>query len=226
MPPRAKTPFQSDEPYTAVIGDMLASRTLQPRMRLRVQLKFNDLIAQLNFRYRDALVSEFTITLGDEFQCILSNPAVLPDLIWDLARVQDLPRFRLGIGFGRIDTIIPPQAVNLDGPALHNARAAIEQAKTEKTFGGVFCGFGETTDIVANGIARLLQFHLSKRSPTQLRILDLLRAGNSQVEIAKIIRRTPQAVNARKTAAGWESWQAGEQALRRILQSTRSGTSQ
>jgi hypothetical protein len=212
-----KPPFQSDESYTAVIGDMLASRALQGRQRLRVQTEFNDFVALMNRRYKAALVSEFAITLGDEFQCILADPTVLPDIIWDISRADRFPQLRLGIGFGRIDTLIPRQAINLDGPALHNARTAIEKAKSDKLLGGVFHGFGDTIDTVANGIARLLRFHISKRSETQLRVLDLLRSGHTQIEIAKKIGRTPQAVSDHKNAAGWEAYEAGERALRQIL---------
>jgi hypothetical protein len=150
------------------------------------------------------LLSKFAITLGDEFQGILSDPSILPDVIWDVANIKGLPALRLGIGYGRIDTEIPLRAINLDGPALHRARAAIEKAKSEKLLGGVFLGFGADIDAIANGFARLLHFHISKRSETQRLIMGLLREGHTQIEIANIIHRTPQAVNDHKNAAGFQ----------------------
>jgi hypothetical protein len=201
---------------------MVASRTLSSSARAGVQDRFSDFIEALNAneRYRSALVSRFAITLGDEFQCILSDASVVPDLIWDVGNAAGLPAFRLGIGYGRIDTAIPPYAINLDGPALHNARAAIDAAKSGEFLGGVFAGFGEEADEVANGIARLLYFHLEKRTAAQRTVLGFLRQGKSQTEIAKLIRRTPQAVNDHKVAAGWDSFHAGERALRAILKLT------
>jgi hypothetical protein len=206
-------------PYTAVIGDMIASRTLPSDDRKRVQERFTRFIDALNQdeRYGAALVSKFAITLGDEFQCILNDASVLPDLIWDVANAADLPIFRLGIGYGRIDTEIPAYAINLDGPALHNARAAINTAKSEKALGGVFVGFGDETDRVANGIARLLWFHLHKCTPAQCVVLGFLRRGHSQTEIAKLTDRKIQAINSSKDAAGWDAFHAGEQALCAIL---------
>lgn len=210
-------PLVSDHPYTAVIGDMLASRKLRSPQRMRVQVDFNQFVDSLNQRYRSALVSEFAITLGDEFQGILSDPRVIPEIIWDVSNAAKLPRFRLGVGYGAIHTIIPRRAINLDGPGLHHARAAIETARHNGLLGGVFCGFGSNTDVIANGIARLLQFHFSRRSPAQLRILGLLRAGHSQAEIARITGKTPQAINSHKNASGWDAYRAGEEALRRLL---------
>jgi hypothetical protein len=211
-------PIRSSTPYTAVIGDMLASRSLPSDDRSRVQEVFNDFIDLLNRRYREALLSDFVVTIGDEFQGILRDPTVISDLIWDTTLAKQLPQFRLGIGFGRIDTAIPIRAINLDGPALHNARAAVDIAKKDEILGGVFYGFGEMTDTIANGIARLLRFHVSKRSEAQLQIIELLRKGHSQTEIAKMTGRTPQAINSHKSAAGWEAFNAGDKALRRLLQ--------
>lgn len=210
---------RSTQPYTAVIGDMLASRTLSSDRRMHVQARFTKFIEALNRdkRYRPALVSKFAITLGDEFHGILSDATVLPNLIWDLSNATGLPAFRIGVGYGRIDTAIPPYAINLDGPALHNARAAIDSAKSKQILGGVFAGFGEEVDVVANGIARLLWFHMEKRTQAQRSMIGFLREGYSQTKIAKLISRTPQAVTDHKIAAGWEAFHAGERALCAIL---------
>ena len=205
--------------YTAVIGDMLASRTLSRMDRRRVQSRFTRFIDLLNqdARYSKALVSKFAITLGDEFQCVLSDASVLPDLIWDIANAEELPEFRVGIGYGRIDTEIPAYAINLDGPALHHAREAIDAAKSKKILGGVFAGFGGEQDAALNGVARLLWFHLHKRTAAQRKVIGYLRQGMTQVEIAQKTNRTPQAVSEHAIGAGWEAYDAGERGFRAIL---------
>ena len=214
-----KRPTRNTRLYTAVIGDMVDSRTISGHARMRVQLRFSRFIAELNRnpRYRRALRSRFAITLGDEFHCVLQDPLVLPDLLWDVDNAADLPHFRIGIGYGKIDTEIPTYAVNVDGPALHHAREAIDLAKKEDLLGGVFAGFGEQNDLVANGVARLLQFQLEKSTSIQRNILGLLRQGRSQVEIAALTGRSPQAVSDHKSAAGWDAFHAGELALCGIL---------
>ncbi|MFZ0743085.1 MAG: SatD family protein [Terracidiphilus sp.] len=219
--------LRSNQPHTAVIGDMLDSRNLSGKERMRVQIRFTRFIEDLNRnpRYSSALLSKFAITLGDEFHGILKDASVLPDLLWDVDNAADLPKFRIGVGYGRIDTEIPPYAINLDGPALHHAREAIDVAKSEKLLGGVFSGFGEEVDKVANGIARLLWFHMDKRTEAQRSVIGFLRQGFSQTEIAGLIRKTPQAVTDHKIAAGWDAYHAGEQALCAILKigTTRPG---
>lgn len=196
---------------------MVRSRAFEGDARLKMQARFNRLIRQLNQRYRAVLRSEFTVTLGDEFQGLFNDPSVIPDLIWDIRRGDDLPEFRLGIGLGRIDTNIPSKAINLDGPAFHRARAAIQEAKADGIAGAVFLGFGEQVDIIANGIARLLDFHVASRSEKQLEVGEHLRHSTSQVEVASKMGLTPQAVNNHKKALGWTTYQAGEDALRQTL---------
>jgi hypothetical protein len=97
------------------------------------------------------------------------------------------------------------------------ARAAIQRAKSEELLRGVFLGFGDEVDVIANGIARLLQFHLDRRSDKQLEVMQFLRMGNSQVQIAAKLGLSSQVVNKRKKPVGWEAFKAGEEALKESL---------
>jgi SatD family (SatD) len=210
--------------YTAVIGDMLASKALSSAERAKTQQEFATFINALNDNphYQHALVSKFVITLGDEFQGILKDASVVPDLIWDVAHAIGLPAFRLGIGYGTIDTAIPAYAINLDGPALHAARRAINEARTGELLGGVFCGFGENADDVANGLARLLQSRRDDLTTKQDRVLGMLRPRLSGVKVSEVyvaaqLGSSTQVINKQKHAAGVDSFLAGEQALRGIL---------
>lgn len=202
--------------YIAVIGDIVSSRRLTPAKRQAAQKDFNVLIKHLNGKYAKQVLSKFVITLGDEFQAILSDSMIIPDVVWDIQK--DFPySTRLGFGYGTLITAVPEYAINLDGPALHLARAAIDRARKGKIQGGVFRGFGESLDRVLGGIARLLEFHRQTRSAQQLKIMDLLRVGKSQAEIAKIFGVTPQAISDQAKAAGWEAYRDGEESMRTVL---------
>jgi len=205
--------------YIAVIGDMRASKSLSMEKRREAQHRFAEFIDSLNGKalFRKALSSKFVITLGDEFQGILHDAIVLPDLIWEVRQAADLPEFRLGIGYGHLDTEIPAYAINLDGPALHAARQAIDESKNKKLLGGVFSGFGKDLDPIANGIAQLLQFHIARCTAAQRTVIGFIRQGMTGIEIAERLARTPQAVSANKHAAGADAFIAGERALRDIL---------
>src|SRR5438552_2721950 len=138
--------------YIAIVADMVRSRDLSSSQRRALQRRFSRLIDNLNREYRKAIAARFVITLGDEFQGILHSAAFVPDLIWHLEQNFPERELRVGIGFGTLDTALQKVAINVDGPVLHAARAAIEHAKKAKALGGVFHGFGDLDDIL-NGIA-------------------------------------------------------------------------
>jgi hypothetical protein len=196
---------------------MVGSRAIVPSKRRILQKRFATLIASLNQDYQGVIASRFVITLGDEFQGLLNSTSMIPDLIWRLER--DLPQrqFRVGIGLGSLDTPLQQYAINVDGPALHNARAAIDHAKKTKVLGGVFRGFGDLDDIL-EGIGRLLWFQRSRWTYSQRKIANLLRNGMSQAEVAEALRIKRQVVSRQVRASGCYPYIAGERAWRIILQ--------
>jgi hypothetical protein len=196
---------------------MVRSRDVPRSKRRILQKQFSDLIANLNRYYRKTIASKFVITLGDEFQGLLNSAASIPDLIWTLE--QDFPQveLRVGLGFGTLDTRMQRVAINIDGPVLHNARAAIESAKRTKALGGVFCGFGDLDDIL-NGMSRLLWFNRSRWTRSQRNIVSLLRQGMSQTQVAKRLRIKKQVVSRQVLASGCSHYIAAENAWRIILQ--------
>lgn len=203
--------------YIAVIADMVGSRDLASAQRRLLQKRFARLIATLNREYRKAVAASFVITLGDEFQGLLNSAGLIPDLIWRLE--QDFPQreLRVGVGFGSLDTQLQKVALNIDGPALHAAREAVEQARSTKALGGVFRGFGDLDDVL-NGMARLLRFHRSRWTDPQRKIATLLRQGMSQQEAAKKLGITKQVVSRQARASGCSPYIAAENAWRMILQ--------
>lgn len=207
----------SPKRYLAVIADMVRSRDLSRAQRRALQREFTALVAGLNRAYRAATVSRFVITLGDEFQGLLNSAAVIPDFLWRLEEDFAARDLRVGIGVGTLDTPLQKYAINIDGPVLHLARAAIDEAKKFHALGGVFRGFGDL-DEVLNGFARLLWFHRSRWTPSQRRIAGLLRQGMTQTQVAKKLRITKQVVSKQVLASGCVQYIAAEKAWRRILQ--------
>ncbi len=208
---------RASQHYIAVIADMVRSRDLPRSRRRALQKQFSALIVNLNQDYRKIIASRFVITLGDEFQGLLNSAAILPDLLWHLE--LDFPgrELRVGIGFGTLDTPLQKYAINVDGPVLHLARAAIDQAKKSRALGGVFRGFGNMDEIL-NGIARLMWFHRSGWTGSQRKIASLLRQGMSQTQVAKRLRIRKQVVSRQVLAAGIFPYIDAENAWRMILQ--------
>lgn len=201
---------------TAFIGDISASRDLEADDRRDVQERLGDLLERINGELEDAVLADFTITVGDEFQGLLVRPGALPELMW---RLRDrLPRLRFwtGVGFGRLDTELEERAVGMDGPAFHRAREALEVAHDEGLHGGVFSGFGED-DRVLGGLSRLLDWQRQGFTDAQREAIRHVRRGESQTEAAEEIGVSRQAVSKRLAAAGWRAYRDAEQSLRELL---------
>lgn len=201
---------------TAFIGDLSGSRDLAKGERQRIQDQLSDLVEALNLDYRGALLSLFTVTLGDEFQGLLSDPGVIPEVLWRLRR--DLPSVEIwaGVGFGTLDTALKERAIGMDGPVFHRARQGVDRAREEGIHGGVFVGFGDD-DVVLTGLARLLDHQRSSFSLAQLEAIEGVRSGHRQSEIAAEAGVTPQAISKRLRTAGWDVYRMGEEALRALL---------
>ena len=164
---------------------MVASRLLRPADRARVQEEFTELVARLNEMHREQVRAKFVITLGDEFQGLLRSPEIIPRLIWELERSFTSRELRLGFGYGRLHTSIPEYAINIDGPAFHNARASIEAARKQVLKGGVFTGFGTALDPALNGLARVLHHQRTTWPARQRQVAELLHDGWKRTDIAR-----------------------------------------
>lgn len=200
-----------------MIADMVASRSLSPYQRSSVQEEFTELIERLNELYRKHLRAKFVITLGDEFQGLLQNPEIIPDLIWTLEQLFTARELRLGFGFGDIYTSVKDYAINVDGPAFHSARSSLEAAKKRKLKGGVFTGFGPTLDPALNGLARVLHHQRDTWPTRQRQVVKRLHDKRKGTDIAQELGITKQAVSRYASLAGWEAYIEAEQGWSTLL---------
>jgi hypothetical protein len=211
-----KTPLRT-KPCVALIGDMVGSRELPYKQRPQIQERFKDFIQYLNKRYAKEILSRFVITLGDEFQGLLLSATPIPDLMWDIEHRFSDRDLRVGVGFGVLFTPIQKEAINVDGPALYNARAAIQSARSKRSLGGVFVGFSDM-DQVLNGMARILSFHRSEFTQQQLRIAELMREGYTHMEAADRLKISRQAVTKQVKSMGWTAYSEAELAWRFFIE--------
>lgn len=188
---------------------MVQSTALAPKSRAKAQLDFARLILSLNQRFKVAVAARFVITTGDEFQGLLHDATVIPDMVWLIESEFRNRDFRLGFGFGKLHTPIQPAALNIDGPVLHHARAAIDLAGRRRLLGGVFEGFGNH-DAVLTGFAQILRHTRERMTPKQFQVLNLLRQGNTQMDTATKLHISKQGISHHAIAAGWESYRLAE----------------
>lgn len=200
-----------------MIGDMVRSRSVSPAQRSRIQEEFTELIEGLNQLYGGHLRAKFIITLGDEFQGLLRDAEIIPDLVWTLERRFTARVLRLGFGYGSIHTSIKEYAINVDGPALHSARSSLEAAKRRSWAGGVFTGFGATLDPALNGFARVLHHQRATWPARQREVVLGLHDGRKGTVIAAELGITKQAVSRYAALAGWDAYVQAERGWSALL---------
>ncbi len=110
--------------YIAIIGDIRDSKKIQDRFT--VQKTFKSILEEINIIYQNDIAANFLITVGDEFQGILSLPDHITEIIHYIKKHMYPVSIRFGIGFGDISTDINMDAaIGADGPAFYAARNAI-----------------------------------------------------------------------------------------------------
>ncbi len=183
----------------ALIGDLVASREV-PR-REAFQRRLARTLARTG-RSARGLASPFTLTLGDEFQAVYRGAdTVFADLIAILAEIHPV-RARFVLGVGKLATRINPrQALGMDGPAFHQARAALMELKPQGGFLRI-AGSEPADWVLANHVLDLLSHHVAGWSRNRLLVLAALLRGEPvrAIEAALAISRVAVYKNIRAAA--------------------------
>lgn len=145
----------ADRRYLALIGDIEASREHEDRSAL--QRRFDEAIATAVDRLSGPArpVSGPTITTGDEFQALFEDAGGVVAFTATLVDEMHPVRLRFGLEWGTLETELQDEAVGMDGPCFHRARAALETA-TDEGARVRFEGFGDRLDRALDGVADLI----------------------------------------------------------------------
>ena len=184
--------FFYEEPLIAIIGDIRKSRLLPERKEVQDKLKM--VLDEINLKYEVDISAKFLITLGDEFQGLLSNGKYALKIIQEI-RMQLCPtEVRFGIGVGKITTEInTDMALGADGPGYYNARDAIEiLKKNEKKNKAVLSdirlameGENVTKTVLVNTIFELMKSMEQTWTGRQKEVIwDMLKNQDNQNNVA------------------------------------------
>jgi hypothetical protein len=206
--------------YVALIGDAVASRTLAPARRTALQRALRATVLDVNHdrRWRAALAARFAVTLGDEFQGLLTEAEPVWDIVHTVrARVPDVA-WVIACGRGPLSTRLDrsarplPTAPELDGPCFHSARAALERAKRDRwllAFGGL--------PPALDGFAAYYSALYWSWTPRQRRAATLLRIG-TPTEAAARLKVDRSAISHLARRMGWPQVAAGDTIFRTLLE--------
>ncbi len=179
--------------YTVIIGDISRSKELTGQSRYQTQLFLKSAIVQINEQYREFLQAPMTITKGDEFQALVSNPSRGYEIIQALERMVFPIRIRYGLGMGiiyRMGGVLP---IEMDGPAFHKANQALELAKKKKIDIWLVSG-NEVIDNLVNTVFMLITAIKSRWNERHYKLFWSYQDLGTYREVAAQENVTPQAI--------------------------------
>jgi len=202
--------------YCAIIGDIVDSKKIVNREE--TQQKLHSLLRKLSEQYSKHVASNFTITLGDEFQGLLLDTIYLIEII-DEIKMQMYPiEFRFGIGIGDIHTEVNKEiAIGADGPAYHIARACIdeikekdnkyEQVKQDIVINSDEESQGLTFKMINAAFAQCFFYEKNWSDKQREVVIRLMKEDVSQRAIAEDLGLTQSSVNRRISQSGFLVYQ-------------------
>ena len=178
--------------HIVLVGDLVASRKIVERSE--VQERLRACLRQLNSKKREGLVSPYTITLGDEFQAVFSAPERLfRDAVTVLIALYPV-EVRFTFAIGEISTAInTKQAIGMDGPAFHEARATIDRLKKTKNLFAIASPDGAGLTLINQSLA-LVSHTIGKWPRSRLEILRGISENHTVKQLARDLRVTHKAV--------------------------------
>ena len=217
--------------YLALIADVIDSKMVQERFDLQKQLEKT--LQTMNELFGEFLASNFTLTLGDEFQGLLKVDAPVFQMIDTLRSLLTPTQLRFGIGLGEIVTDIDPlQSIGADGPAYWNARAAINLVHQKNDYGNTqiyFLSGKEKQDFFVNAlIASGEAIRSGWRGSQEEILLDLLKRcvyseNFSQQDLAQSLEINPSALSKRLKSSSIRVYLRGRAAALASIQSLAKG---
>lgn len=201
--------------YTVIIADLVASRRLAARAQFQRRLKA--VLQGVNARAGRALASPYTLTLGDEFQAVYRDATtVFADIMSIQAQIAPV-QARFAVATGPLATTVNAvQAIGMDGPAFHRARAQLEGLKRERRLFGV-----QTRDAaewtLPGGALAVLSGVTERWLPKRFEVLAGLLSGVGGPELAKKADITVRAVNKNIRAADLDEWKRILDEIARLL---------
>mgnify|MGYP001789757751 FL=1 len=217
--------------YLALIADVIDSKMVQERFDLQKQLEKT--LQTMNELFGEFIASNFTLTLGDEFQALLKVDAPVFQMIDTLRSELTPTQLRFGIGLGEIVTDIDPlQSIGADGPAYWNARAAINLVHQKNDYGNTQIYFScgkEKQDFFVNAlIASGEAIRSGWRGSQEEILLDLLKRcvyseNFSQQDLAQSLEINPSALSKRLKSSSIRVYLRGRAAALASIQSLAKG---
>lgn len=181
--------------YYILMADIIDSSHMDSKS---IMNSFKNIVNRINRHYRKSIISPMTITLGDEFQCIVKS---LADGINIIIRIEELNielksgfKLRYVLNYGDIDTNINNKiAYEMLGPGLKETRQLLNNMK--KMDDRLFIN---STIKNSNALNKLLYLLLSTIDNWKIKDYDIIHGVLNKYqyyEIAKLVNRDPSTIS-------------------------------
>lgn len=214
--------------YVALIGDIRGSRELEDRAE--VQERFRELVEHLNESILtgsaagavatndgDPLASRLTVTTGDEFQGLLDDGTATVRAAVEASDRFEPAALRFGLGRGTLETDLnEEQAIGMDGPCFHRARAALKAARADEAWIRV-AGWPDTLDRHASRMFDLVQAVREDWTDRQAEFARALQAEGTQQRVAERFSVSKSTVSESLSAGHVHEVRAAETSLGELL---------
>ena len=178
--------------YCAIIGDIVNSKKILNRQE--IQDLFYSVLKEINMEFDNNIASDFTITLGDEFQGLISKPSLSYEIIKKIKQKMSPVELVFGVGIGEMNTRIQRAiSIGSDGPAYHYARNMVEKAKKKRP--SIRYYSGTTSDELINGLLYFTESCINSRTAKQVEAVKLYDELKSQKEVAKRLNKSQGAIS-------------------------------
>lgn len=200
--------------YIAVIGDLVESRAIPNRNAAQKTLE--KALNRINAGgYKKTILSRFKITLGDEFQGLVSRHFPFQAFMDQYRNFTgEKLDTRFGIGLGGLDTDLKEEAVGMDGPCFHHARSALESVRKMKS-AVFFSGF--EADIALNALFQSCDDIRRKWKTRQSEVIHVYEKYGDQITVAKKLDISRQAVHLVLKAARYELYKSGMEGVQQLI---------
>lgn len=173
--------------YPILMADIVDSRKYNSTV---IIIEFKRIVSIINQRWKNEILSPLTITLGDEFQCIINTTENAIKIIFDIEEeiIKTNQNFKLRyvLNFGKIDTQINKDiAYEMLGEGLTVAREKLNSLKTSKNRFQIITNQNSSAQLIMNDLFKIYENFIDNWKISEYHIVKEFLLNKPYQEVAE-----------------------------------------
>jgi hypothetical protein len=197
-------PVDNTHIYAAITADIVGSTQYYEATGKPMRPRLLEALERVNRKHHADLAVPFTITLGDEFQCLALSPSECPHIINDI-RLELYPlRCRAGVGIGTVVSELVNSSAEMEGVAFAFSREALDMAKHSRDKLTLYRTSDERLQMIANTVSGLIDVIQGEWSDKQWEAVKLYTELGDMAKVGNALGIRKQSVDDRLKSAYWQ----------------------